>query len=107
MRHRVLVRLAGAATVLAVLSGSACTDPGVPRRAPSAPVRSPTTPVNATTGPATPAAYQADGLDLCQRVGLDPRADLKLTVRGSDPTPLPTGPGAACLFELRTAQGRR
>lgn len=60
--------------------------------------------------PASPAAstadlYAAADLDLCAKTDRAPLADLKLTVRGTDPKPPPSAPGSACLFEMRTADG--
>lgn len=98
-------RVVGTAVLLAVVSVSACTGTNAPRGAPSAVVDSPAATVSGTAGPVPP-RYRADDLDLCRRVNLDPLAELKVTVQRRDPTPPPSGPGAACLFEMRTAGGQ-
>jgi hypothetical protein len=50
--------------------------------------------------------YKASPLDLCQLTDIKAlAADLKLTVNGNDNSPSPEGPGAACLWRMKSADG--
>jgi hypothetical protein len=71
----------------------------------------PTMPPATTAAPApvsptpTGRTYQASALDLCNKTDLAPLADLSLKVEKRDDSPPNGGPGAACFFQLKTADG--
>lgn len=95
------------ATVLAAaLAGGGCDDPGGPVVGATPPaVTLPSTSPAGVAPNAAAATYRANDLELCARTDRSPLADLKLSVRRTDPKPPPSAPGAACLFEMRTADG--
>jgi hypothetical protein len=49
--------------------------------------------------------YKASSLDLCNRTDIAPLADLKLKVEGTDNSPPVGGPGSACLWRMKSADG--
>ena len=88
------------------LSAGACGD-GSPTPPPTAgTASSPSAMTPSATSTAAGAMYDAAGLDLCGRTDLSPLDSLSLKVVGTDPTPPRSGPGAACLFELRPPGGQ-
>jgi hypothetical protein len=95
-----------AAVIGVVLNISGCGD-GVEGTTPHASASG--SPSATSTGAVSPSAgpmYDAVGVDLCGRTDLTPLNSLSLKVEGTDPTPPPSGPGAACLFELRPPGGQ-
>ncbi|HEX5596382.1 MAG TPA: hypothetical protein VFX61_10245 [Micromonosporaceae bacterium] len=95
--------LAVAGSVVVLLAAGACTGPSSP------PTVAPTTAVTSESAPAVersqPAKYDAAGFDVCGRTDLGLIADLSLTVTGTVPKSPRSGPGAACLFEMRSRDG--
>jgi hypothetical protein len=67
---------------------------------------SPSTAVTSATTPPARSTYDATGLDLCNGTDLTSLDSLSLTVERTDPSPPRSGPGAACLFELRQPGGQ-
>ena len=88
-----------AVVVLAALTVSGCSGGDTPP---------PSTPQAGASSPAVASGtvYKASSLDLCNRTDIKAlTADLKLTVDGTDNSPSPEGPGAACLWRMKSADG--
>ncbi len=86
--------------VLALLTVAGCD------RASPSPTPSPT-PTTASAAAPSPAGstFQASTLDLCAKTDLAPLADLALKLDDKDSSPPNGGPGEACLFTFKTADG--
>jgi hypothetical protein len=89
----------GAALVLVAVVTSGCT----PDPDPAPPVATPAAVPSPSAAPES--AYSAVGVDLCAKADRAPLESLKLTVKGTAAKSPTSAPGAACLFELRTADG--
>jgi hypothetical protein len=94
--------LAGALAV-AGCSGGAVQPPAAPTSGSPVTVPTSTTSAAASAGP----AYNATGLDLCAKTDTAQLSGLSLTVDRADAKAPTSGPGAACLFNLRTADGHK
>jgi hypothetical protein len=92
MRHLLICGALGA-----TLAVAGCTAPRS-GPSPSAPSSAPAA-APSSLAPA-PVLYDARGLDLCARTDLGPVRDLAPTTKRTNPTPPPSGSGAACVFEL-------
>jgi hypothetical protein len=89
--------IAGAVFVVA-LTVSGCSGGDTPP--PSSPQAS------ASSAAASATVYKASSLDLCNNTDIKAlTADLKLTVDSTDNSPSPEGPGAACMWRMKSADG--
>ncbi|MEU5937419.1 hypothetical protein [Micromonospora sp. NPDC047187] len=100
---RALGRAAAVLTVLAATAACDGTVDGGPVKTEGPPPGTATPAVTQSLVPAR--SFNATGLRLCEHREMLPLAALSLTVRREDPTPPLTAPGAACLFEMETADG--
>jgi hypothetical protein len=95
-----LSRLAVVGVVFSVaLTLSGCTKSDTP------PPSSPQT-AQSSAPAASGTVYKVSSLDLCERTDVKAlTTDLKLTVDGTDNSPSPEGPGSACLWRMKSADG--
>lgn len=90
--------------IAAVVIGAALTVSGCSGGETPPPTSSPQ-PAVSSAAPAS-AVYKVSPLDLCQATDIKAlAAELKLTVNGTDNSPSPEGPGAACLWRMKSADG--
>lgn len=96
--------LTAAGSVLVLVLAGACDSRS------DAPAGAPTVATEATENapepaPSEPPKYNAVGLDICARTDLSPLDGLSLTLAERLPKTPTSGPGAACLFEMRSRDG--
>ncbi|HEX5542969.1 MAG TPA: hypothetical protein VFX60_15640 [Micromonospora sp.] len=95
--------LAVTGSVVALLLAAACGSPSDPPA--GTPTVTATTESTPTPAPTQQTKYDAVGMDVCGRTDLGLIADLSLTVTDTLPKAPTSGPGAACLFEMRSRDG--